>query len=519
MKKIATALLSCALSAATLAGCAANAAQVPQESQEPHTAALTATAAASVKSPKYVFLFIGDGMSYPQIQSTSDYLGALKDADYWQAQPSLDDNQGAILDGPEYLNFMNFEAAGSAVTYDSNSFAPDSASTATSISTGHKTYSGSINVDETGTIEYETIAEQLKAQKGWEIGVITSVNLNHATPAAFYAHQASRSSYYEIGLELVESGFDYFAGGGLLKPTGSSGDQTDLYELAQEAGYTVAKTHAEADAIGTNTEKAIIIDEDLADSDAMAYELDRTDDMWALADYVAKGIEVLDNDTGFFMMCEGGKIDWAGHANDAATSIYDTIALSDAVQVALDFAAAHPGECLIIVTADHETGGMTIGFATTAYDTHFQYLQNQKTSFTAFDDVISELKENGATFEDAMAKVEELYGLTTKEGEALSLTATDVESLRKAWDVAMGTQEIDKAEASLLYGGYNPFSMAVSHIMNNKAGLSYTSYAHTGLQIPVYAYGVGAEKFSGLYDNTGIFTRTMDAMGLTADAE
>ena len=132
MKKIATALLSCALAAATLAGCAANAAQVPQESQEPHTAALTATAAASVKSPKYVFLFIGDGMSYPQIQSTSDYLGALKDADYWQAQPSLDDNQGAILDGPEYLNFMNFGAAGSAVTYDSNSFAPDSASTATS---------------------------------------------------------------------------------------------------------------------------------------------------------------------------------------------------------------------------------------------------------------------------------------------------------------------------------------------------------------------------------------------------
>ena len=293
MKKIATALLSCALSAATLAGCAANAAQVPQESQEPHTAALTATAAASVKSPKYVFLFIGDGMSYPQIQSTSDYLGALKDADYWQAQPSLDDNQGAILDGPEYLNFMNFEAAGSAVTYDSNSFAPDSASTATSIATGYKTYSGSINVDETGTVEYETISEKLHSQKGYSVGVITSVNLNHATPAAFYAHQASRSSYYEIGLELVESGFDYFAGGGLLKPTGSSGDQTDLYELAQEAGYTVAKTHAEADAIGTNTEKAIIIDEDLADSDAMAYELDRTDDMWSLADYVEKGIQVL----------------------------------------------------------------------------------------------------------------------------------------------------------------------------------------------------------------------------------
>lgn len=86
----------------------------------------------------------------------------------------------------------------SAVTYDSNSFAPDSASTATSIATGHKAYSGSSNVDETGTKKYTTIAEKLKEQKGREIGVISSVNINHATPAAFCAHQASRRSYYEI---------------------------------------------------------------------------------------------------------------------------------------------------------------------------------------------------------------------------------------------------------------------------------------------------------------------------------
>jgi alkaline phosphatase len=76
-------------------------------------------------------------------------------------------------------------------------------------------------MDETATIRYETIAEKLHDQKGFEIGVISSVNLNHATPAAFYAHQAKRSSYYEIGLELIDSGFEYFAGGGLLKPTGA----------------------------------------------------------------------------------------------------------------------------------------------------------------------------------------------------------------------------------------------------------------------------------------------------------
>ena len=216
----------------TLAACGGTAGtpeSTPAPAPELQNLAASASPPTPAKAPKYVFLFIGDGMSYPQIQSTSDYLGALKDEDYWQAQPSLDDNQGAILDGPEYLNFMNFEAAGSAVTYDSNSFAPDSASTATSIATGHKTYSGSINVDETGKVAYETIAEKLKEQKDWEIGVITSVNLNHATPAAFYAHQASRSSYYAIGQELIASDFDYFAGGGLLDPTGSEGDQADLY--------------------------------------------------------------------------------------------------------------------------------------------------------------------------------------------------------------------------------------------------------------------------------------------------
>ena len=525
MKKIATALLSCALAAATLAGCAANAAQVPQESQEPHTAALTATAAASVKSPKYVFLFIGDGMSYPQIQSTSDYLGALKDADYWQAQPSLDDNQGAILDGPEYLNFMNFEAAGSAVTYDSNSFAPDSASTATSISTGHKTYSGSINVDETGTIEYETIAEQLKAQKGWEIGVITSVNLNHATPAAFYAHQASRSSYYEIGLEMVESDFDYFAGGGLLDPTGSEGDQTDLYQLAQEAGYTVAKTHAEAEKVNANTAKTILIDEDLADSDAMAYELDRTDDMWALADYVAKGIEVLDNDTGFFMMCEGGKIDWACHANDAAASIHDVLEMSNAVQAAVDFYNAHPNDTLILVTADHETGGMAIGYKTTNYDTFLTNLTHQKMSYAKFDSTyVKGYIANKTPFEAAMADVKANFGLTlptdpdAASAGKLLLTDYEVENLRKAYERTLEVGAASQKEMSQqdyeLYGTYIPFSMAICHTINHKSGMDHTTYAHTGAMVNIYALGAGAEKFRGVFDNTEIYHKLAELTGV-----
>ena len=514
MKKILSLLLALTMLAAALAGCSAAAAN---EGSSNSTAAASTTGTA-VTAPKYVFLFIGDGMSYPQIQSTADYLGALADEDYWQAQPSLDDNQGAILDGPSYLNFMNFEAAGSAVTYDSNSFAPDSASTATSIATGYKTYSGSINVDETGTIKYETIAEKLHEQKGYSVGVITSVNLNHATPAAFYAHQASRSSYYEIGLEMIASDFEYFAGGGLLSPTGSEGDQEDLYALAAEAGYTVTRTQADAEKVGADTEKAILIDEDLADSDAMAYEIDRTEDMWSLADYVEKGIEVLSDDKdGFFMMCEGGKIDWACHANDAGSTIHDTVALADAVQVAIDFAAEHPEETLILVTGDHETGGLTIGFAGTDYDTYLDLLESQKISYAKFDsDYVAKYKENKTSFEDVMKDVTKLFGLKTQgeEGDKLVLTEYELEQLRAAYEKSVNGTAASQYEQEeyVLYGTYEPLSVTITHIINNKSGVSFTSYSHTGLPVAVLAHGVNAEVFNGYYDNTEIYDKLADML-------
>ena len=195
---------------------------------------------------------------------------------------------------------MNFPVAGSAQTYDATSFAPDSASTATSILTGKKTHSSSINVDITKKQKFRTIAEQLRDQKNWKIGVITSVNLNHATPAASYAHQASRKSNYPIGLELVASNFDYFAGGALMEPQDKKNDKESIYSLAQKAGYKVCFTQKDASSL-KNGDKALVIAEKLADSDAMNYAQDAQKGEWTLRDYVKKGIEVLDNKKGFFM--------------------------------------------------------------------------------------------------------------------------------------------------------------------------------------------------------------------------
>ena len=461
-------------------------------------------------TPKYIFVFIGDGMSYPQIQSAAYYAG--KDAAGIVDVVKNSENAG---DSPamKNLSFYDFPVAGSASTYDATSFAPDSASTATSIFTGYKTHSSSINVDITKKIKYRTIAEQLRDQKKWKIGVVSTVNLNHATPAATYAHQASRKSNYAIGQELVESNFDYFAGGALMEPQDKKNDKTSIYELAKSAGYKVCFTQNDANSL-QNGDKAIVVAETLADGDAMSYDNDRKNDEWALRDYVRKGIEVLDNKKGFFMMVEGGKVDWACHANDARSSIADTLALSAAVEEAIEFYNKHPKETLIIVTADHETGGLTIGYAGTDYNLFFRTLDNQKISYAKFDsDYVSNYKKNGTSLEEVMTDVEQLFGLKLPGSEGsnknggLVLTDYEYSRIKTAYEK---TIKNDKSRTQMeydLYGTYEPLTITITHILNAKSGLGWTSNSHTGLPVPVFALGAGQDEFKGFYDNTEIYNK------------
>lgn len=543
-KKIVSVLLAGMLAMSAITGCGSAGnpdAQLKQEmidvaEKKDETAKETAKAA-ETSIPKYVFLFIGDGMSYPQVQLTNYFVSAASQDGAKTAK--VDGEEKTILSNKKQLNMMNLSVSGSAQTYDSTSFAPDSASAATSIATGNKTWSGSINVSEDFSQKYETIAEKLKKQKDYKIGILSSVNLNHATPAAFYAHQESRNNYYEIGQELIASEFDYFAGGGLKDTTGAEENQEDLYVLAEKAGYKVVKTQAEAEALKAEDGKAIVIDEHLADSDAMAYELDRKEEEWSLADYVEKGIEVLDNDNGFFMMVEGGKIDWACHANDAASTITDTLALDDAVGKAMEFYNEHPDETLILVTGDHETGGLTIGFAGTDYDTFLTNFENQKISYAKFDsDYVAAYKENKTDFDTVMKDVTELFGLQApaEEGSdgtqqkdsadkhpesedtgALVMTSYEYQQLKNAYETTMartGQEEEFGQEEYIKYGSYEPLTVTITHILNNKSGINFGSYAHTGLPVEVLVQGAGAENFDGYYDNTDIYKKMAQLLGV-----
>lgn len=486
---------------------------VPKAPTTPVESAPVVIADAATKTtvPIYIFLFIGDGMSYPQIQAAADYYG--KDA---KDSVSVVQNTSNPSYSPKSnpLSFMKFPVAGSAQTYDATSFAPDSASTATSILTGKKTHSGTINMDISKTKKFVTIAEKLKKQKNYKIGVVTTVNLNHATPAAAYAHQASRKNNYEIGEELVKSNFEYFAGGALMEPTGKNNDKTSIYDLAKKAGYTVATTQAEASKLNSKTKKAIVVAETLADGNAMSYENDRASSEWALKNYVKKGIDVMGTKNGFFMLVEGGKIDWACHANDAGSSISDTKALSDAVQEAVKFYNKHPKETLIIVTGDHETGGLTIGYSGTNYDTYLDNLQNQKISYAKFDsEYVANYKKNNTPFETVLSDIQKNFGLVTEANKAstknqrLVLTDYEYNLLKAAYDKTIKGEKSSNQEEYILYGSYEPLTVTITHLLNNKSGISFTSYSHTGLPVPVFAKGLGQSQFEGYYDNTDIYNK------------
>lgn len=470
---------------------------IAEGSKEKPSAGTPAPMEREAKTAKYVFMFIGDGMGAPQINAAEAYLAA---------------KMGQI--DPEKLSFSKFPAAGLTTTHASDRFITGSAASATAMSSGYKTAIGVIAMDPGKTKNYTTITEMAK-DAGMKVGIVSSVNIDHATPAAFYSHAPSRNEYYEIGVQMANSNFDYF-GGGICRLSKTPEGKPTVLDIMEDKGWQLADTKSELQAL-TKGKKAFAYTRGFT-GEALMYALDEgkgdyADKEITLAEFTAKGIELLDNPDGFFMMVEGGKIDWACHANDAGASIQDTLAFDDAVQEAIDFYYDHPDETLIVVTGDHECGGLTLGFAGTGYDTAFDLLVDQKVSFEYFDTyVLGPYKKANArgTLADIMPEIEEYFGLS-------DLSDYERQQLEEAYAQSM----MDKKErasderTAVLYGGYEPLSVKITHLLNRRAGLAWTSYSHTGVPVPTFAIGVGQEQFNGYYDNTDIFWKTAESMKLS----
>ena len=439
------------------------------------------------QNAKYVFYFIGDGVSLPQLSLTEAYLAQINN------KP-----------GMQQLYQSKLKAHGWFYSYAENRFITGSAAAGTALSTGYKTSINTIGKSADRTKNYKSIAYKAK-EAGMKVGIISSVSIDHATPAVFYANVDKRNQYYQIGKQLFTSGFDLFAGGGFDIPKGKNGDLPNLYEIDSEF-----KIIRQNDAFLSSDQRSLPLyfaHERLQSDGAMPFAIDMDANDLTLAQITEKSIDLLDNDAGFFMMVEGGKIDWACHVNDAATTVKEMIDFDNAVGKAISFAKKHPKETLIIVLGDHETGGLSLGNRGMEYQTRFELLQYQKMSHEALMEAFKPILNNKPTLRKAMDFIDDNLGL----GSKIELTNKDRHILKKAWEVSMNHSSDDVV---LAYSSVQKFLFTAIQMLNDKAGVGWTTNSHTGLPVVVHASGVCEDSFEGIIDNTAMPKIIEQAIGI-----
>lgn len=448
---------------------------------------------AQAQQAKYVFYFIGDGMGLNQVNTTEMYLG---------------EKQGRI--GTEPLCFASFPVAGMATSYSATNSITDSSAGGTALATGVKTYNGAIGVD-ANKERVMSVAERAK-RAGKKVGVTTSVSIDHATPAAFYGHQPDRSMYYEIALQLPEAGFDFYAGSGFLKParTFDKKDAPSIYPIFEQAGYTIARGLDEYKAKADDAGKMILMQKEGANSSSLPYAIDRREGDLTLAQITESAIDFLsrDNKKGFFLMVEGGKIDWACHSNDPATMVKEVIDMDNAVRVAYEFYKKHPKETLIVITADHETGGLALGNSN--YTLNLKSLDCQKQSTDLLSRALTDLRKskgNKATWEDVKALLTERMGFW---GE-LTPTWEQEKMLRDEFESSFVRNKVVFEES--LYSKTEPLAAVAKKVLSQMSKLGWTTGSHSAEYVPVFAVGAGSKLFMGKMDNTDIPKRIAKAAG------
>lgn len=295
----------------------------------------------SAEPPQNIILLIGDGMGLTQVSAVFYEEGF---------QPS----------------FTRFQTIGLHQNAPVGADITDSAAGATAFSAGIKSYNGAIAVD-TDTGAVETILE-IAAKKGLATGVIATSSITHATPASFFAHVKSRNLADDIALQMVDAPVDFFAGGG-RQYFAKREDGKDLVAALEQKGYAVDTSKLQALSAMGNSEKYGFL---LADDGMPKMQEGRGD---FLPDATRMALDFLNKkDQGFFLMVEGSQIDWGGHANDSDYIIEETKDFSKTIDVALDFAKRN-GNTLVIVTADHETGGYALSGAEIRMRRTYEHIQ------------------------------------------------------------------------------------------------------------------------------------------------
>ncbi|MCQ2334340.1 MAG: alkaline phosphatase [Paludibacteraceae bacterium] len=443
-------------------------------------------AASLLAQPKYIFYFIGDGMGVNQVLGSEMYLAEKE----------------SII-GRKQLCMTQFPVAGYISTYSASNSITDSSAAGTCLATGTKTINGRLGLNPDGK-SVQTIAECLK-EEGWSIGITTSVSIDHATPASFYAHVEKRGDYYTIGSQLAESKFDFFGGAAFYQPDSKDGSGENLYQLCKQNGYSFCSGYKEYMEHGRDADKVILLPENEGKDShyqgigRIERAIDKQPENISLDQITAAGIDFLSRQgKPFFMMVEGGQIDWACHANDAATTIQEVLAFDKAIEQAFRFYKEHPEETLIIVTADHETGGFSLG--NSHYELALRLLDNQKCSAAVLSDMLKSLhQKQGKNL--SFAQVQELFRQQLGLYDAVQISADENKALE---DTFKKMKQNKVSDMKTLYASMNALSDQAIQLLNKKAMIAWTTHSHTAASVPVFAIGHASEHFTGFYDNADL---------------
>ena len=435
------------------------------------------------KAPKYIFYFIGDGMGMQPLMTAQAY-------------------NRDILKNEKPLLMLQFPVASWAMTYSASSPITDSAAAGTALATGYKTINGMVGVNP-DTLQVSSVAQELK-EKGYGIGIITSVYADDATPSAYYAHVASRKMYYDIDVFAANSGYEFIGGAGLKGLVDSDGNPTDIADLMKKNGVQIVRGKDGIKKI--KSKKVVLLSPEGMPDYNIGYTIDSIPEALTLPLITETCLAHLEKQSPkkFFMMVEGGNIDHALHANDAGAAIIEILNFNEALKIAYDFYLQHPDETLILVSADHDTGGMSHvkdGLA------HYQYVKVSKEEFSNYCKGILRSRMI-YTWADMKEYLTENFGMFNH----IKVSPEEENALRAKFDETF--EQRNSADQETLYASFNAFAVAVFDIINNATGTIFTTTGHSGNPVPVFAVGVGSDKFKGVNDNTDLPVILRDILGL-----
>ncbi len=417
---------------------------------------------AAADGVKYVFLLIGDGFGENHAALTESVAG----------------RRLAMSRMPVHARMGTLNVS-SGVT--------DSAASGTAIACGIKTYNGAIGVDKDKQ-PVESLAMKLQKQ-GFRIGLISSSPLTDATPAAHYAHQEQRSMRKEIGLDLATSGIPFVGGAGVH-------DKRTLDDLRQ-AGWDVIE--------GSNALARVKPQgQTFVNQSPYTPWPGTAPESPTLAEYLVKAIERLDQPGGFFIMLENGRTDYAGHGNDAGMLWREVLAFEEAVEVALAFQARRPAETLVIVTADHETGGLQLDSPDTE---KAQLLRQQQTPLSDLRWAMQVLAVKLEGLDPGAARLQRMRALVEALEQQLGLVFTAEERPEIEQSVSQALDSGNPTE------GLRQTVRRAAARRDARVGIRFTSGGHTGAKVLLHAQGPGAERFREPLENSDLPRLIQAAVG------